>query len=271
MWCTRPARSARVTGRWALQLTPLLALALACSVPVATNLEDEQANRVVRGLQDNGVVAEKETSSTNTRQYDVSVARGDAPRALAVLVAEQLLAPEPDGIEQWQAESLLLDRDGEAARRAQALGGELERTLLALDEVISARVHLALPATNPLRPAVEPTAAVLLRHRGERSPIDADTVRKLVAAAVPQLQAANVQVTLLPAPKLSAPPQLVHLGPFTVAQNSAATLRAFAFGLIGLNLLLLAVVTVLWWQQRRLRRNPAASATGRVPPMIEGS
>lgn len=271
MCCTRPARSPRVTGRWALQLTPLLALTLACSVPVATNLEDEQANRVVRGLQDNGVVAEKEPSSTNVQHYDVSVARSDAPRALSVLVADQLLAPEPDGIKQWQAESLLLDRDAEAARRAQALAGEIERTLLGLDEVISARVHLALPATTPLRPALDPSAAVLLRHRGEDSPLDENAIRQLVAAAVPQLQAAHVQVTLLPAAKLPPAPPLVQLGPFRVAQTSAPTLRAFAFGLIGLNLLLLAVVAVLWWQQRRLRRDQAGSAADRVPPMIEGS
>ncbi|WP_175875893.1 flagellar basal-body MS-ring/collar protein FliF [Burkholderia sp. BCC0097] len=78
-----------------------------------------------------------------------------------------------------------------------ALQGELARTIMSLDEIELARVHLAFPDSSIFRRADDrPKASVALFMRSGHT-LGPDTVRgiqRLVAAAVPQLSAADVTV-----------------------------------------------------------------------------
>jgi flagellar M-ring protein FliF len=79
----------------------------------------------------------------------------------------------------------------------RALQGELARTIGALDEVKSARVHLVLPESGLLRrSAVRPKASVTLAMRnGQRlSGEQIQGVQRLVAAAVPEMDPGAVTV-----------------------------------------------------------------------------
>src|SRR5512139_1223279 len=85
----------------------------------------------------------------------------------------------------------------EQQRYQHALEVDLARSIQALDAVELARVHLALPKVSPfLRDAPPATAAVLVRLRpGAR--LDAGqvaTIQTLVAASVPRMKRAEVQV-----------------------------------------------------------------------------
>lgn len=79
----------------------------------------------------------------------------------------------------------------------RALQGELARTIMSLDEIELARVHLAFPDSSIFRRADDrPKASVALFMRSGHT-LGPDTVRgiqRLVAAAVPQLSAADVTV-----------------------------------------------------------------------------
>jgi flagellar M-ring protein FliF len=79
----------------------------------------------------------------------------------------------------------------------RALQGELTRTILAFPEVRAARVHLALAEQGLLRQnTTRPKAAITLTLRTGQSlrPEQASGIQRLVAAAVPGLQAQEVTI-----------------------------------------------------------------------------
>ena len=79
----------------------------------------------------------------------------------------------------------------------RALQGELARTIMALDAVKSARVHLVLPDSGLFRRADQkPKAAVTLALRDNRSlqPEQVVGIQRLVAASVPQIDPTAVTV-----------------------------------------------------------------------------
>ena len=85
----------------------------------------------------------------------------------------------------------------EQQRYQHALEIDLARSIQALEAVELARVHLALPKVSPfLRDAPPATAAVLVRLRpGARlSAEQVTTIQTLVAASVPRMKRAEVQV-----------------------------------------------------------------------------
>jgi flagellar M-ring protein FliF len=79
----------------------------------------------------------------------------------------------------------------------RALQGELERTIMALDHVDTARVHLSLGEDRLFREdRVPPKASVIVRMAKDAKLVDneAKGIKRLVAAAVPGLDAANVVI-----------------------------------------------------------------------------
>ncbi len=79
----------------------------------------------------------------------------------------------------------------------RALQGELERTIMTLDGVETARVHLSLGEDRIFRDdRVPPKGSVTIRmaHSATLSVKAAQGVQRLVAAAVPQLDVANVVI-----------------------------------------------------------------------------
>ncbi len=85
----------------------------------------------------------------------------------------------------------------ETARYQRALEGELARSVATIDNVKSARVHLAIPKqTVFIRKQDKPTASVLVDLYPGRSldPGQVSAVVHLVASSVPQLRADNVTV-----------------------------------------------------------------------------
>jgi len=112
------------------------------------------------------------------------------------------------------------------------VAGELERSLRGLDGVVSVRVHLAVPVQDALSPdetPTQPSASVLLRHRGAQPPIATNDVQRLVAGAVPGLRPAQVSVVALPVPALARPAEreLSRFGRVTVTRGSVFPLRLY--------------------------------------------
>ena len=184
-------------ARYASILSALAVLSSGCSVELEHGLDERQANRVTGVLEAAGVSADKVAEEGASDAYKIVVARSEAGRAFALLDARDLPRREQHGLaDTFAASSLLPSATEDRARLGAALAAELERTLEGVPGVVGARVHLALPVEEPLVGAAEharPTASVLLKAAGALPLADAD-VQKIVAGAVPGMQAADVSV-----------------------------------------------------------------------------
>jgi type III secretion protein J len=239
-----------------LAIAALLALS-GCGVPIAAALDEGDANRIVVALEDNGVAAHKEPDPQVENRWRVSVARDDASAATAVLTRESLPAEAAPGVlDALGKGSVVPSRAAEHARFVAGTAGELERSLRAVDGVLSVRVHLAVPPSDPLSGETKPTgptASVLLRHRGATPPIATADIQRLVAGAIPGLGPAQVSVVSSSVPAPGRPPEreLSRFGPITVTRASMPPLRIVVGAAALLNLVLLGVVGVLWSRTKK--------------------
>jgi type III secretion protein J len=243
------------THPWA-EVPILGALALGCSVPVAANLDEGDANQSVLLLEKNGVGADKERDPEHEGRFRVNVARGESSLAIGVLAAENMPPRTSPGVLEALGEGgVVPSRLAEHAKWTAGVAGDLERSLRSVDGVLSARVHLAVPPKELLPGTTEPdkpSASVLVRHRGATPPLATADVQQLVAGAVSGLSPAQVTVVLATSPTPRATDrELLRFGPLTVTRGSLLPLRLVAGGVILLNLILAGVVIGLF---RRLRR-----------------
>jgi type III secretory pathway lipoprotein EscJ len=134
--------------------------------------------------------------------------------------------------------------------------GDLERSLRAVDGVIGARVHLAVPSRAPFEGGEKPdqaTASVLIRHRGATPPLAPKDVQNLVAGAVTGLAPEKVSVVLTPVtlPARTHEKELSRLGPITVTRASLNPLRIGVGVVLLVNLVLIGFLLALWARGRR--------------------
>ena len=229
----------------------------ACAVPVANDLDEPTANRVVAALGRNGVAADKQRDPDSEGHFSVDVGRGDASFALSVMAREELPRRSAPGLSESLSQgSFIPSRSDERARLLVGTATELERSLLGVEGVISARVHLAVPASDPLEPAAPvqvPTASVLIKHGGAAPPISAHDVSQLVAGAVQGLAPERVTVLLkaVAEPVERTGTELVRLGPLTTTRSSLPYLRWMIACVATLNVSMVALLFVLWLRARR--------------------
>jgi type III secretion protein J len=241
----------------ALLVVLTVSAASACSAPVARGLEEADANAVVVALEEGGIVADKEPDPEAEGRWRINVSREEAASAAAIL-SEANLPPRtsPGVLEALGGGSLVPSRTSEHAKLISGTSGELERSLRSVEGVLSARVHLGVPAKDALVPADRaepPTASVLIRHRGPNAPVSVQDVQRLVAGAVPGLDPTHVSVVSKPsiAAERSPTRDLVRFGPLTVTRASLWPLRAIVGAAALLNIVLIAVVGFAWRRARR--------------------
>jgi type III secretion protein J len=226
-----------------------------CSANVLHGVDERSANEATAALEQVGIGAEKlpedGSAAGGGASYTVRVARGDGTRAVDLLRALGLPHERRRGFsETYGQPSLIPTPSEERARFLDALAGEIERTLEAVDGVVSARVHLVLEESDPLGPDAKPRnparAAVLLKARPGRAPLTEHEVQKLVAGSVAGLDPAAVAVVTTAAvdPAEAAGAPLAALGPLRITPGTRPLLvLAFgaAIGLLGLLAALLFV------------------------------
>lgn len=238
----------------------LLAVLSGCSAPVAASLDEDDANRVVVALDQAGIDATKEADPIAEGKFRVTVAREEVGRALAAMREEELPRPKTRGVlDAVDRGKLVPSQAAEHAQLVAGLAGELEKTIGGIDGVLAARVHLNLPAHNPLRdgPPPKATASVLLEHRGATPPLTHESIQQLVAGGAPGIAPADVAIVFVPrAARASAgrADDFGHVGPITVARGSVTTLKAAFASLVALVVMLSAAALVLWAKIGKMRR-----------------
>jgi len=234
----------------------LVSLCLGCNVPVAATLDEDDANRIVLALDRANIDSTKETDPLSEGKVRVVVARDDVARALEAMREEELPRPRPAGVlDSMDKGALIPSQAAEHAQYVAGVAGDLERTLESIDGVLGARVHLNMPAPDPLREGAPPktTASVLVAHRGATPPITSEAVQKIISGGVSGLAGADVSVVMVSrtAPAARGEAQLAHVGPIAVARGSVRMLQLTLGAMLVLVGALALAALMLW---RRLSR-----------------
>ena len=249
----------------ALRLVLAWLVCAGCAVPVANELDETAANKVIAALGRSGVAADKQKDPDHAGRFSVDVGRGDESFALSVMAREELPPRSDPGLAEALGQSSLIpSRADEQARLLAGTAGELQRSLLSLDGVIAARVHLALPRADALdtnAPLPSASASVLLKHGGNVPPISALEVSRLVAGAVPGLDPDKVTVVMKavigPIDRTST--ELVRLGPLTTTRSSLPYLRWMIACVATLNVCMVALLFALWLRAKRATQRAAGA------------
>jgi type III secretion protein J len=240
-------------------------VSLSCSVSVAEDLSEVEANRVISALGQHSIAADKAPDPAREGRYRVDIGQADLALAIGALEGAGLPSPASPGVLDSLGESgLVASRKTEQARLVAGTAGELQRSLGEITGVLGARVHLSVTEADPLAPPElrqPPSASVLIRHRTATPPLALADVQRLVAGAVSGLAPERVAVVFQP---VSTPPidthnALVRFGPLSVTRSSVVALRVLLAGVVASNLLLLTALLFLWTRFRNARRAQRSS------------
>jgi type III secretion protein J len=214
-------------------------------------LAEPQANEVLVALDEAGIAGSKRREDGADGGWIVAVQASDAARAQRALAERSLPRARPAGFaEVFAKASMVPTPTEEHALYLHALGGELSRSIEAIDGVVEARVHVGLPQPDPLRPGERPRprAAVLVKCRPIACAVVRelrDGIQSLVAGSADGLDPAAVSVVIAPATRAPpAPPAPSRrASAILVGLAVAAGLGAAAIGAVGLRARLRREVT----------------------------
>ncbi|MBB2973807.1 flagellar basal-body MS-ring/collar protein FliF [Mesorhizobium sp. RMAD-H1] len=154
-------------------------------------LTRDDINRMGMALGEAGIAFDVKSDGTS-----ILVPFGKAEQARMLLAEKGLPTSNNAGYELFDnMGSLGLTSFMQEITRVRALEGEIARTIQAIRGVKAARVHIVLPEKGSFRRADQkPSASVVIRTEGGFAAESAQSIRQLVAAAVPSLDAASVTI-----------------------------------------------------------------------------
>ncbi len=213
-------------------------------------LKEPQANEMIAALRGANISATKQASGEG--EWSIAVSQDQFARAVEVLKAQGLPRDEFQSLgDVFAKKGFVSSPVEERARLIYGLSQELSRTVSAIDGVVEARVHLAIPEVDPLSDKTKPSsAAVFVKYQpGFELRSQTGAIKSLVTNSVEGLQYDKVSVVMFPSQ--AAPVQR----DLSVAQFDTPLMRV----LLVLGVVAWPVVLLL-----RRRRKP----TG-VPAVVE--
>ncbi|PRD42668.1 flagellar M-ring protein FliF [Phyllobacterium phragmitis] len=154
-------------------------------------LNRDDVNRMGMALGEAGIPFDVKSDGTS-----ILVPYGKAEQARMHLAEKGLPTSNNAGYELFDnMGSLGLTSFMQEITRVRALEGEIARTIQAIRGIKAARIHIVLPEKGSFRRGDQkPSASVVIRTEGGFAVESAQSIRQLVAAAVPALDAASVTV-----------------------------------------------------------------------------
>ncbi len=182
----------------ALAFAALLALA-GCRVEVYDKLSQRDANEITALLLSSSVDAKRIEEKDGT--FAVEVPEGDFAMAVQLIADSGLPRPQFHSmVDVFENDRLIASPSEERARLGYAISQELSQTVSGIDGVVSARVHLATPALDPLGRRVGKSSASVAIHHEEVLSTEGlvPRIKLLVSHAVDDLEYDDVLVALFP-------------------------------------------------------------------------
>ncbi|HEY1059677.1 MAG TPA: type III secretion inner membrane ring lipoprotein SctJ [Limnobacter sp.] len=208
----------------------------ACSKQVVlhTNLSESDANEIYTALLNQGIPANKVSGKEG---FSVTVPLDSSRTALTVLQKEGLPKRHKESLgEVFKKDNLISSPLEERARYLYGLSQEIEKTLMTIDGVVSARVHIVLPdKVQPNEASAHATAAVLIKYRSDSNfPVNVPKVRTLVYRSLPGVEGPEVQtVSVVALPNENLPDSsaaVVWYGPIAVTSDSESWFLGLLWG-----------------------------------------
>lgn len=236
----------------------VLLLAACGRTPLYSELSEAQANEVQAALLAAHIDAGK-TALPKGKGWSVSVADGDIPQAMAVLQSRGLPRQPQHTLEQvFPKEGFVSSPLEERARYIYALSQEVQQTLLQLDGVVDARVHIALPEQNVLedKPPSASASVVVIETPGANLEARETDIKAIVVDGIEGLSDINRVTVKFFTRKAAALPDgaSVAAGPLRSGAGLGLPLA------VGGGAALLAVAGFAAWQLLRQRRPLGAGA-----------
>ncbi|NJM32900.1 MAG: type III secretion inner membrane ring lipoprotein SctJ, partial [Limnobacter sp.] len=203
----------------------LLSLLSACSgdLVLFNNLSEEDGNEIYSTLLANGIPAQKHIVKEG---INISVPEVVSNAALEVLKSKGLPRERTTSIgEVFKKDSMISTPLEERARYLYALSQELESTLMRIDGVLSARVHVVLPEQQaPGEPVQPSSAAVFVKFKnGSSFPAYAPKIKELVFRSIPGLTGdpeTAVSIAAIPSEQEEVGIKLIWYGPMAIMAES---------------------------------------------------
>ncbi|MFZ2031068.1 MAG: flagellar basal-body MS-ring/collar protein FliF [Vitreimonas sp.] len=157
-----------------------------------SDLRPNDASAIAADLHQRGI---RYQLAQNGRQILVAASQLDNARQTTDAAGAAPHAIE--GFELFDQSDMGLNEFAERIRYQRAIQGELERTIMMMDGVVSARVHISIPDRTPFRGEQQPAGAavtLVMRTPQDETPARVEGIQRLVSAAVTSLTAADVVV-----------------------------------------------------------------------------
>ena len=212
-------------------------LASCGKVALYSDLEEEEANEIMAHLLERNIGCSKLAGKEG--KWILQVPPDEFPAAMQTLQAVGLPREKFQRMgDIFQKTGLVSSPTEERIRFISALSQEISGTLMKIDGVLAARVHIALPDNDPLSDkTTPPSAAVFIKYRAGYDIESAmPDLKNLVSRSIEGLQFENVQLVMTQAD--AAPPMtkiikdswITRLPPWAVPTGSAAAGFALAAG-----------------------------------------
>lgn len=247
-----------------------------CKEEVYSHLSEREVNAMMLTLLKSGVTADKRQTGDNT--FSLLVDNAQIAVAIEVLNANaQPQEPYVSMNEIFSGSAMVATPTEERVRYLYGMEQSLAKTLSQIDGVLVARVHVVVPANDPLVVTQKPaSASVFLKHRADMNmQTVVPAVKDLVVRSVEGLTPDNVSVTLFPSMVTSSVPSQVPVTRFLgtlVSASAVPALRWMVFApwvVVLVLLVLLARATAIrqWWQVRAgLREGRNGRSSRRTSP-----
>ena len=192
-----------INRKWLI--TPLLALVLsvsACKTDLHSGLREGDANNMLAIMLDSGIDAEK-ISNPKEGTYTLSIDESKIPLAVRLLKEHGFPREKITNMsEMFQKDGLVSSPLEERVRFIYALSQSVQETLMQIDGVLVARVHIVLPENNPAIPESKrpSSASVFIKYHpaydleGMKSEI-----KLIVEKSIEGLSYDKVSVVMVPA------------------------------------------------------------------------
>lgn len=192
--------------RRALVALVLVSALTGCQTEIYSRVSEREANDMLAVLLASGIHAEKH--AIDEKSWRVTVPEQKVALALQQLRLNGLPQEKYHSIgEIFRKEGLVSTPSEERIRYIYAVSQELSNTLAQIDGVVSARVHVVIPANDPLNPTIKPSsAAVFIKHRADTDIQSmAPAVKNLVMRSIEGLNYENISLSIFASKPLPKP------------------------------------------------------------------